>query len=191
MRENQAVPVRKAALVLYIFLTVILLIAGAAYYTITAYYPLEHEEIIVECAEEYGIDPNMICAVIATESRFSEEAESQKGAVGLMQIMPDTGEWIAGKLRMEFSEEDLKDPAVNIRMGTWYLNFLAERFQGEQDTIIAAYNAGHGNVEKWLEEPQYSPDGRTLSVIPFDETRNYVKKVNLAYEIYKTFYQVG
>ena len=109
----------------------------------------------------------------------------------LMQIMPDTGEWIAGKLRMEFSEEDLKDPAVNIRMGTWYLNFLAERFQGEQDTIIAAYNAGHGNVEKWLEEPQYSPDGRTLSVIPFDETRNYVKKVNLAYEIYKTFYQVG
>ena len=191
MKENQAVPVRKGALVFYVFLTVLLLIAGSAYYVINSYYPLEYEEIIVECGEKYGIDPNMICAVIATESRFSPEAESEKGAVGLMQVMPDTGEWIAGKLKMEFSEEDLKDPEVNIRLGAWYLDFLAERFDGEQDTIIAAYNAGHGKVEEWLGEGQYSQDGRTLSVIPYEETRKYVKKVNLAYEIYKTFYQVG
>ena len=191
MKEKQAVPVRKAALVFYVFLTVILLIAGAAYYAITTYYPLEYKETIAECGEQYGIDPNMICAVIATESRFSPEAESQKGAVGLMQIMPDTGEWIAGKLKMEFSEEDLKNPEINIRLGVWYLDFLAERFDGEQNTIIAAYNAGHGNVEKWLTEAQYSADGRTLDVIPFEETRNYVKKVNLAYEIYKTFYKIG
>ena len=111
--------------------------------------------------------------------------------MGLMQIMPETGEWIAGKIGIEdFNAEMLEDPEVNIEMGVWYLDYLAERFDGETDTVIAAYNAGHGNVEKWLNDGQYSADGRTLAEIPFEETRNYVKKVNRAYEIYSKIRKV-
>lgn len=192
MRENQAVPVRKGAIVFYVLITVLLLAVGTGYYVISSYYPLEYEEMIVQYAEERDLEPELVCAIIATESRFNPEAKSHKGAMGLMQLMPDTGEWISGKLKLgEFTEDDLKNPEISIRMGTWYLDFLEERFDGERDTVIAAYNAGHGKVDTWLEEAQYSADGRTLDVIPYKETKDYVKKVNLAYEIYKTFYKVG
>ena len=192
MKENQTVPVRKAALVFYVLITVLLLAAGMGYYVIDSYYPLEYEELIVKYAEEKDLEPELVCAIIATESRFNPEAKSSKGAIGLMQLMPDTGEWISGKLKLgDFAEDDLKDPEISIRMGTWYVGFLEERFDGERDTVIAAYNAGHGKVDKWLGEAQYSADGRTLDVIPYKETKNYVKKVNLAYEIYKTFYKIG
>lgn len=190
MKKNQAVPVRTGALVVYVFLTVVLLLAGMTYYVISSYYPLDYKDMIVSCAQEYDLDPNLVCAVIATESRFSPEANSSRGAVGLMQIMPETGEWIAQKLKLEdYSQESLVDPETNIRMGTWYLHFLSERFEG--DAVIAAYNAGHGSVESWLGDAQYSSDGKILETIPYEETRDYVKKVNFAYEIYKIFYQVG
>ncbi len=191
MKEKSLVNGSRSALVFYILLTVVFLVFAAGIYLLDSYFPLKYEETVMEFSEEYGVDPALICGVIATESRFDADAKSEKGAMGLMQIMPETGEWIAGKIGIkDFSEEMLTEPAVNIEMGTWYLTYLAKRFDGEADTVIAAYNAGHANAEKWLKDPQYSADGRTLSEIPFEETRNYVKKVNRAYEIYSKIRKV-
>ena len=155
-------------------------------------YPLKYQDLIVKYADEYDLDPNFVAAVICTESRFDSEAVSNKGAMGLMQIMPSTGEWIAGKLQEDenFTEQDLFDPEISVRYGCWYLDFLNKRYAGDQTLILAGYNAGIGNVAKWLDNTQYSNDGKTLSAIPADETENYVKKVSSAYEKYKNLYDL-
>lgn len=175
----------RAAMVFYVLLTVLFLTAALGIFLLESYYPVSYREEILQYAQEYDVDPALIMGVIATESGFDADATSEKGAMGLMQIMPETGEWIAKKLGIaDFTEEMLSEPAVNIRMGTWYLHFLAERFGDDTQLIAAAYNAGHGKVEAWLSDENYSADGSTLSQIPFAETGNYVKKVDLAYEIY-------
>ncbi|MEA5002769.1 MAG: lytic transglycosylase domain-containing protein [Christensenella sp.] len=156
-----------------------------------AKYPLKYEELIVKYADEYALDPYFVAAVIHTESGFDAEAVSGAGAMGLMQVMPETGEWVAGKLGLEgFNKEMLLDPETNIEMGCWYLGFLKERFPNEE-AVMAAYNAGHGRVQEWLDDAQYSTDGTTLDSIPFKETENYVKKVTNAYEKYKEHYELG
>ncbi len=154
-------------------------------------YKLEYKELIEQYAAEYSLDPYFVAAVIHTESGFDAEAVSNVGAIGLMQVMPETGEWIAGKLKMEdFKTDDLYDPETNIKMGCWYLNFLDERFDS-LPVMMAAYNAGHNKVKEWLADPQYSQDGKTLTKIPYEQTDNYVKKVTKAYEKYKEYYELG
>lgn len=153
-------------------------------------YPLNYEDSIVKYAKQFDVDPYFIAAVIKTESGFDKDAVSHAGAVGLMQIMPETGEWIAGKLGEEYRKENLLIPDTNIRYGTWYLQFLEERFNGDLQLVMAAYNAGHNRVAQWLQDPAYS-DGKVLKSIPYEETENYVKKVNRAYEKYKEFYEIG
>lgn len=151
-------------------------------------YRLDYPELIAESANEYGLDRYLVAAVIHVESGNDPDAVSKSGALGLMQVMPETGEWIAGKLGLsDFTPEQLKTPEVNIRMGCWYLSFLQERFQGNRINMIAAYNAGHGNVEKWLADGELSRDGQ-LYHIPIEETEKYVEKVQRAYEKYKTLY---
>ena len=118
-----------------------------------------------------------------------ENAVSKKGAIGLMQIMPDTGLWIAEKLKLEnFQKEDLFDIEKNIMIGVWYVGYLADKFDGNLINTIAAYNAGPTNVSKWLGEPEFSCDGKNLSDIPFSETKKYSEKVNNAYDMYIKIY---
>lgn len=151
-------------------------------------YPLKYEDTIVRYAKEYGLDPYFICAMIDTESNFREDAVSEDGAQGLMQIMPETAEWIAQKNGIE--NYDIFDPDTNIMFGCWYLNFLKDKFSGQEQLMIAAYNAGHNKVEQWLAEG-YSQDGTTLDEIPYAETEKYVDKVSRAYEQYKKLYEIG
>lgn len=152
-------------------------------------YPLYYSDIIIKYSEEYEQDPIFVSAIINTESRFAKDAVSNKGAIGLMQIMPDTGAWIAGKLGIKsFDKKMLYDPEMNIRLGCWYLNYLEEKFDEEKKCIMAAYNGGPGNVTKWLGDKKYSSDGKTLHTIPFKETDNYVIRVNKAYEQYEKRY---
>lgn len=156
-----------------------LLLRGVVIYK---YYPLEHQQIIERHSSEYAVDPYLVSAVIFTESRFNEAAVSPKGAVGLMQIMPDTGEWIAGKIGIDgFDTQMLTDPDVNIRMGCWYLRYLDDRFSGDMDKVLAAYNAGPRNVSEWSGDAQ-------LTDIPFPETARYLEKVNRSHYIYKGLY---
>lgn len=153
-------------------------------------YPLEHKEVIIKYGKLYKIDPPLLAALIKTESNFNTEAESSKGAKGLMQITPSTGEWIASTTGMEdFSEEMLFDPEVNIKLGSWYIEYLTDYYKGSFDLVFAAYNGGSGNVDKWLKNKNYSLDGRNLDIIPFSETENFVKKLRKYYPIYKKIYK--
>ncbi len=156
------------------------------------HYTLLYEDSIAAYAKEYGLDPYMVAAVIHTESGFDPNAVSHAGAIGLMQVMPETGEWIAGKLGVEpFDINALYDPDTNIRFGCWYLGFLRERFGGANELVWAGYNAGQGRVDEWLADPAVSADGVSLTDIPFEETADYVKKVETAYKRYKELYEIS
>lgn len=153
------------------------------------FYPIKYENNIVKYSERYNINPCLVAAVIRTESNFNENAVSNRGAYGLMQIMPDTAIWIARKMELkDFKVEKLYDTEVNIAMGCWYINNLSNEFNGNMDLVLAAYNGGRGNVQKWLKTREYSEDGKTLKNIPFEETDKYVKKVKTNYNIYLKLY---
>ena len=152
-------------------------------------YPLAFEEQISRYAKEFDVDPYWVIAIMHTESHLSTDAVSSSGAIGLMQVMPETGRWVAGKLGdAEFDEQKLFAAETNIRYGCWYFSFLLQRFDGHMVTVLAAYNAGQGSVGKWLTDPDNSSDGKSLSSIPSAVTSHYVDKVQKAYEKYKAMY---
>ncbi len=156
--------------------------------TLYATYPVAYSDLIERYAFQYELDPYLVTAIIRCESSNQIDAVSSVGAIGLMQIMPDTGEWIAHKLEKEpFDPEVLYDAETNIMFGCWYLRFLTNRFSENAVNIIAAYNAGHGSVEGWLENEAYSDNG-TLVSIPYPETERYVEKVQTAYNYYRELY---
>ncbi len=171
---------------------IILLCVIVAFFAITpikkAVYPLEHRNIIQSCSMEYNLDPYFVMAVISAESRFDQNANSHKGAMGLMQITEQTAKWCIEHFELDADINDIYKPEVNILIGCAYLDYLADIFDGETETVIAAYNAGQGNVKNWLNDRRYSDDGKTLKVIPFDETKVYVEKVIKRYGVYKDLY---
>ncbi|MEG0784715.1 MAG: lytic transglycosylase domain-containing protein [Christensenella sp.] len=153
-------------------------------------YNLEYKDLIEQYSAKYNIDPYFTAAVIHTESGFDAEAVSEAGAIGLMQIMPETGEWIAGKLgNAEFKTQDLHDPATNIEMGCWYINYLRGELK-HRNEVLAAYNGGIGNVFKWLQDARYSKDGEVVDTIPFKETVRYIEKVVVVYNEYIDLYKI-
>ncbi len=149
-------------------------------------YPLKYENYIEEYSAEYGLDKYFVMAVIKAESNYEPAAHSGK-ARGLMQITADTAKWIAEKMQIDFSEDDIEDPKTNISMGCYYLDYL-ENMYHDDVLVLAAYNAGMGNVAKWLEDENCSLDSVTLDYIPFGETRRYIKKVERYYKVYKKLY---
>jgi len=166
----------------------IILITTYMYFIIT--YPLSYQDIIIKYCEKYDIDPYLVAAIINVESKYDKNAVSKKEARGLMQISPITGRWAAQEHNIkDFDLNMLFDPEINIMIGTWYLNILLNEFNGDLQLVLSAYNAGSGNVYKWLSNNQYSEDGTTLIDIPFEETRNYVEKVNQNLKIYKILYK--
>lgn len=126
-------------------------------------------------AQKYGVEPELIAAVVRAESSFNPNALSEKGAEGLMQIMPETAEFIAQTIFYE-KDVDLFDWECNLELGTAYLAYLFEKFDGEYE-VLCAYNAGEGRVVAWLNDSAYSSDGKTLDIVPFKETRVYAQKV--------------
>lgn len=140
-----------------------------------------------DIVEESGISPALVYAVMKAESGFREDAVSEAGAVGLMQLMPATAEFICRRDGAEFYPDRLTDGAYNVTLGCRYLAYLLERFCVLQ-TAVAAYNAGEGTVENWLLDDSLSADGKSLSTIPFPETAEYVKKVENFRKIYGIFY---
>jgi soluble lytic murein transglycosylase len=155
-------------------------------------FPLEHYELIKKYSERYNLDPALVCAFINTESRFDNEAVSRKGAKGLMQIMDKTALWAAEEIPIEdFKPENITDPEINIEIGCWYLNRLTKQFNGDKTLIMAAYNAGSGNVSDWLYNEAYSKDGKTLDSIPYKETEKYVNKINFYEKVYRLLIKVN
>lgn len=153
-------------------------------------YPIKYSDYIYKYSKEYGLDPYLVAAVIKTESNYNTNAESAQKARGLMQITGTTGEWISSGMKItDFSNDKLFEPEYNIKMGCWYLNDLEKEFYGNTDLVLAAYNGGRGNVNKWLKNSDNSTDGRSLKYIPFKETDKYVKKVKTMYNIYIRLYR--
>ena len=150
-------------------------------------YPKGYEEYVEKYASEYGVPEYMVYAVIKTESDFQSGAVSDAGAVGLMQMMPDTFNWLTTLTKEKLDKGLLYDPETNIKYGTYYLSYLYLKY-GSWDTVYAAYNAGEGNVDDWLGDALEADGAKKLESIPFEETEDYVKRVNKAVEIYDRLY---
>lgn len=154
-------------------------------------YPLKYTELVEQEAENFGLEPELVYAVIHTESKFDPNAHSHAGARGLMQMTGETFAWMQEILGEPeaYTADDLYDPAVSIRYGCAFLSRLIN-YYGNVETALCAYNAGMGNVSSWLSDPEHSFDGKTIYAIPFGETDSYVKKVIRAESIYKELYQI-
>lgn len=155
------------------------------------YYPLEYKDEIIAACDEYSLDPCLVAAVIHTESRFKPDAVSVDGAVGLMQVLPSTAEWIAQMRGMEYDEAKLTDSAYNIDLGCWLLKYLSDRYEGNTRYALIAYNAGHGRLESWLASDEYTDENGDLAVIPYGETDNYVKRIDNSITQYRKLYGEG
>lgn len=155
----------------------------------SALYPLAYEDVILACCDEYGVPISLACAVIRQESRFRANAVSHADACGLMQLTEPTFRELSVRLGMSPSE-NIMSPYHNLRCGVYYLRSLYDRY-GIWETALAAYNAGMGNVDEWLQNPRYTADGKTLHTIPYGETAAYVQDVMKTKEIYHTFYHFG
>lgn len=144
-------------------------------------YPLEYEQTIRSASAEQGLEPALVAAVIHTESGFDPEARSNQNAYGLMQILPETAQVISQGSGIQ---GDFRDPRVNIRMGVWYLSYLTERYAGSERLALAAYNAGEGTVDTWLQDESFN----IRRDIPYPETASYVVDVRETRDSYAELY---
>ena len=194
---------RKAATPIRVIVTVVLVLlvcAGAAAVAVKIahrlyikvqkeLYPLEYSEFVERYSRENDIDKYLIYAVIRTESGFRKDAESEVGASGLMQIMPDAFDWIKSRIGEDSDTyADMKTAEKNIKYGTYYIAWLWESF-GNTRAAAAAYHAGKSRVEQWLDDPALSDDGVHLDTIPGADTNHYVNKITHAYEMYRKLYK--
>ena len=152
-------------------------------------YKTPYSDLVTEYSLQYNIDKNLVYAIIKAESSFKEGAVSHKEALGLMQLMEPTASWIADKIDLDLSNGvvDIIRPKNNIKMGCYYISYLLKYYDGNITKMLCAYNAGIGNVSKWLKDDKFSKDGENIDTIPFNETKKYVEKVNKYYAKYKKY----
>lgn len=182
----------KKWLILVIILVVIIVFLGIFKNKILKIiYPKTYEEIVETYSEQYNIEENLIFAVIKAESNFDADAVSNKGAMGVMQLMEETAKDVANKSRIELDitniEQEMLNVDNNINIGTKYLSTLLERY-GNKEVALAAYNAGIGNVDSWIEKGIIKKDGSDIENVPYKETNMYVRKILRDYEIYKNLW---
>jgi soluble lytic murein transglycosylase len=184
---------RRRALGLLVALVLVVLVGVVAYLFASGravvptlsgrLYPIHYQDAIARVSDRYDLDPYLVAAIVHTESNYNPKAVSHAGAVGLMQLMPDTAAWVVQLDRWKGSEKpSLTDPDDNLELGACYLAYLLERFGGSTRAAVAAYNAGPGAVDGWLADS--NADKLYLDDIPFDETRDFVIKV----ERYRALY---
>lgn len=152
-------------------------------------YPLYHYDVIQQNASDFNVDPMLVAAIVRVESKFKEDNVSHAGAIGLMQLMPQTAQWIAEQSGLAYnSPDDLASPQVNIRLGSWYVSYLENRFKGNRVAAVAAYNSGPSRVDAWLKEGTWDGTVEHLEQIPVGETRHFVQRVLYNYQRYKAIY---
>jgi len=177
----------------YLLLLLILLALAAAHRPIgRLLFPLPFYDLLTYHATHNGLDPYLVAAVVRVESNFDPRARSARGALGLMQVMPETGAWMARQLEeTDFDPERLFEPEFNVRLGTRYMAHLLREFGGDTVLVLAAYNAGTGQVKEWLARAEWTGEGRTVDQIPFPETRQFVRKVLWYQQVYRYLYGAG
>ena len=152
------------------------------------FYPVKYEDIVKEYSKKYEVDEFFIYAIIKAESNFNENANSNKGAKGLMQLMLSTANDIGEELNISVNEENIFKPQINIELGIKYISELIDKYSNF-GLALAAYNAGSGKVDSWISKEILMDDGSNLEMIPYKETNNYVRKILRDYEIYKELYE--
>ncbi|KKM11943.1 hypothetical protein SY88_06000 [Clostridiales bacterium PH28_bin88] len=177
----------KSRLPFWLFLTLVALLLGFSWVW-RLFYPLSYRDLIGYYAGRNGLDPYLVTALIRVESRFKPEALSPRGARGLMQLMPETAEWIARQMGEPFRPEALFEPEYNIRLGTWYLADLQNEFSNNRALVLAAYNGGRGNVRQWMASGRWRGDVGSIEKIPFSETREFIRRVLRDYRVYRRVY---
>ncbi len=153
------------------------------FFAVRAHFRRPYRELV----ERSGVPPSLVYAVMLAESGFDEDAQSGAGAMGLMQLMPATAEFICARENIVYEQGRLFEGEYNATLGSLYLRYLTQKFPVEA-TALAAYNAGEGVVSAWLKDGEYSSDGKTLLRIPYPETEKFVKKVLKFRKIYDFFY---
>ena len=169
---------RKKIIFVVVIVCVIFLLSGIIFFSVL--FPRKYKNYVDEATNEYNIDKSLVYAIIKAESNFDKNAVSVSGAMGLMQLMPATAYWIANELDLDFVEDDLFDPEINIKFGCFYLYYLFDKF-GNINTVIAAYNAGETKVLQWLDESGQLDENK----IDYAETKNYLIRVKRYMKIYK------
>jgi soluble lytic murein transglycosylase len=144
-------------------------------------YPLRYADTIRQASEKNDLEPTFVAAVIYTESRFRPDVESHQRAYGLMQLLPQSARYIE---RNSGIDGDFRDPRTNIRLGTWFLGYLNDRYDGDERLMLAAYNSGEGSVDAWTSDEGFD----VKKDIPYKETREYVDRVLEAQETYQDLY---
>jgi soluble lytic murein transglycosylase len=144
-------------------------------------YPLRYADTIREASEENDLEPAFVAAVIYTESRFRPDVRSHKEAYGLMQLLPQSANFIQRKSGIE---GDFRDPKVNIKLGTWFLGYLNDRYAGDERLMLAAYNSGEGSVDAWTSDEGFD----IKKDIPYKETRQYVDRALKTQQTYQDLY---
>ena len=153
-------------------------------------YPLKYKETIIAQANEYNLEESLVFAVAKAESNFDNSAVSNKGAVGVMQIMPDTFSWLNKKQNKSEDDNDLNDYKTNIKYGCYYLRVLIDYYKGDKTLAICAYNAGMGTVDKWLNNDKNFKTEADNIKVPYKETERYLKKIIKGQEIYHKLYNI-
>lgn len=149
-------------------------------------YPKKYEQYVSEYSKQYNVDELLIYSIIKAESNFDENAKSTANAIGLMQLMDKTATELSNEINN--TNTNLYEPEINIQLGTYYFSILLEKYNNI-GLALAAYNAGMGRVDKWIEEKTIKADGSDLENIPFKETNLYVRKILNSYKIYKGLYE--
>ena len=174
----------KKVLRLFILIFILALAVSFALEKIEVKYRSEIDAV----SEEYALDEKLVYALIMAESNFNPNAVSLKDATGLMQLTSDTAIWCAEKIGDASLAENITEPKVNIRLGCYYLKYLLDRYNGEESAALAAYNAGSTNVDEWLSDDAYSPDGIKITAAPFPETDRYINKSAFYKKMYTLLY---
>lgn len=154
-------------------------------------YKKEYSEYVTKYSQKYDVDENLIYAVIKAESNFNVNAKSNKGAIGLMQLMENTAKDIVKKTDLQINSNEITDRLydcdININLGTKYLSILISKYQSVE-VAITAYNAGIGTVDNWIEKGIIKSDGSDIENVPYKETNIYVRKILRDYKIYENIY---
>ena len=182
---------KRRIFIYYIIIILLISLISAFLYNLypKVVYPIKYSEYVEAISQEYELDQNLIYAIIKTESNFRPDAQSDVGARGLMQLMENAFDWVKYRMgdKSDISYDDMYSPECNIRYGSFMMKLLLEEYK-DITTAVAAYHAGRGMVNKWLQNPEYSNDGKTLDKIASRTTGHYVYKVMKSYEGYSKYY---
>lgn len=178
----------KPVLILILILVILFSIFKIPNIILKQVYPQKYNEYVTKYAEQYNVDSMLIYAIIKAESNFKPNIKSSSNAMGLMQLMEETAIETASKVGIEYTEGCLYDAEININLGIKYYSELLKEYDNNYLLALIAYNAGTGNLKKWIEQGIIKPDGSNIENIPYKETNNYVRKIVRDYNIYKDLY---